>query len=197
MHQVSPLGRAIFGQSIVNADNQRKTNSPHSKMLMVPQKAGFWGRCSPGRPWLVHAYTYFLDPDRNSSSIWLRSGLHAKDPQPCVARGCSTQEKVPDTQPCYSGSERTGRPDRVLDVPRAAPTTLKPVLYKVPIARLVEGGPSPGDNRLGCGLELPPIFFSLDELFGGPVVQQSAPPSPSVTVVVTYSYGPSARLVGI
>lgn len=144
-------------------------------MLMVPQKAGFWGRCSPGRPWMVHAYTLSLGSDRNSSSIWLRSGLHAKDPQPCVARGCSTQEKVPDTQPCYSGSETTERPDRVLDVPRAAPTTCTLQGVNCPPDG---GGPvQETNNRQGCGLELPPIFFSLDELFGGPVVQQSAPPS--------------------
>lgn len=120
-------------------------------MLMVPQKAGFWGRLSPGRPWLVHAYKQVLNYNRTSCSIWLRSGLHAKDPQPCVARGCSTQEKVPDTQPCYSGSERTGRPDRVLDVLRAAPTT----------------STLQGVNCPGCGLEPPPIFFqSMNFLVG-------------------------------
>ncbi|EWZ42122.1 hypothetical protein FOCG_02684 [Fusarium oxysporum f. sp. radicis-lycopersici 26381] len=56
---------------------------------MVPQKVGFWGRWSPGRPWLVHAYCVQPYSDRHSAGIWLRSGLHAKDPPPCVARGCS------------------------------------------------------------------------------------------------------------
>lgn len=137
--------------------------STHSKMLMVPQKAGFWGRGSPGRPWQVHAYTQRLVLDRTSSPIWLRSGLHAKDPQPCVARGCSTQEKVPDTQPCYSGSEQTGRPDRVLDVPRAPPTNM--LLYKVrcqkPIARLVvvEGGGQPRRQQTRVWPRASPNFF--------------------------------------
>lgn len=66
---------------------------------------------------------------------------------------CSTQEKVPDTQPCYSGSERTGRPVRVSMYRHLL---FQQVLYKTPIARW-RGGQ--GQDRSGCGLELPPIFF--------------------------------------
>lgn len=103
---------------------------------------------------------------------------------------CSTQEKVPDTQPCYSGSERTERPVRVSMYRHLL---FQQVLYKAPIARW-RGGANLGENRSGCGLELPPIFFSLDDFLVGQSFNNRLLPRKSVTVVITYSYGPSASI---
>lgn len=85
---------------------------------------------------------------------------------------CSTQEKVPDTQPCYSGSERTERPVRVSMYRHLL---FQQVLYKTPIARW-RGGQLRRE-QVGVWPRASPNFFFTRRLFGGPVVQQSAAPS--------------------